>query len=554
MGKLPPKKKKWRHLWPFLLSLLAIACLNCDSDEGAQVIAEVETYPITLGEFQERLNNLLLHTTQDNAELHEALLQNLIDEKALIHEAHQRGYHLTEEYRIEKTRLETDILLNAFRENLAQERTNVTEADIQRAFALNHEQVRARILYASDEAKANDYHQRLMAGATFDELAREAFQDPQLSQNGGDMGYFAWEDMDLPFSEAAQQLKIGEISRPVLTRNGWYIIQVEDRFLPPMSETDYHKEYKKLRWTVTHRQKAKSIREYTDKLVADLNITFNESVLVALMREVPVASTTDDVSFSDYGLNDDEVVATVDNQPWPLKTLQEKSKWTSSRQRRSANTIDGLKRFIEGLAVRDILLKQAQASNTLSEDEIQARVQKRLDLYLIEKMNHQIMDTVSATEPEISAYFEQNKSQFVYHKQVNVREILVEDEAQASALLKRVRAGEDFATLAEAHSLRKWAASRGGELGYGAKRQYGIHADQIFAMKPGEIGGPFKTDKYYSIIQMIGSRPAQAQNLEQATPEIKRQLAAEKRRSALQTFTQNLRKSLQINIHGKETP
>ena len=98
MGTLPLKNLKWRLLWPFFLSILTIAILSCDTDKSTKIIAEVETYPITLGEFRERLDNLLLHTTQDNAELHEALLQNLID--ILVVEATQASNNIRKAYRL----------------------------------------------------------------------------------------------------------------------------------------------------------------------------------------------------------------------------------------------------------------------------------------------------------------------------------------------------------------------------------------------------------------------------------------------------------------------
>ena len=537
-----------RIFWMFVTFLFS-GLFHCDSQKnGNHVIARVEDETVTLAEYRERMNNILMYTTQDNAELHDAVYQNLINEKVLIHEAKKRGYDQTSDYQIEKKRIELDNILDVYQEHVASKRIQVTEDDIKDAFRLNHEQVRARILYAPTEEKANFYYQEIKNGKTFEELAPKAFKDPRLAKSGGDMGYSSWEDMELPLSEAGQKLKVGEISKPVMSRSGWYIIKVEDRFCPPYSENNYNNEHKKLKWIVTHRKKMKAIREYTDELLEELNISYNEPVLEALMKEVPSNSSLTDEAFADYGLSENQLVATVDGQPWTLGTFHDKAQWTSLRQKRSVKDVAGLKRFIEGMAVRDVLLKKAYTEG-IQTQSLQKKIQKQFELYLIEKMNRQIMDTVRVSEKEAMVYYERFKDQFVFSPMADVREILVDSPKTAENLAERVRSGENFATLAQEYSLRKRAAERGGELGYGTKAQYGMHGDKIFSMKIGEICGPLKNDSYYIIIQIIGFRPSQQKTFEQAKAEIEDLLIEEKKHKVLLQTIDEMRKHLHIEYN-----
>ncbi len=515
----------------------------CQKNNDDTKLARVEEETVLLSEFSERLNNILLHTTQDNADLREALLQNLINEKVLITEAKNRGYHQTEEFEFEKNRLEMDFILDKYRESVAEKRVHVTEKNIERAFALSHEQVRARILYAPTEAKANLYYKQLKNGATFEELALIAFQDPHLSQTGGDMGYFSWDDMELPFSKTALQLKLGEISKPVMTRNGWYIIKVEDRFVPPLTESDFHKEYKKLKWKVTHRKKVKAIREYTSEILSKIKISYNENALAKLLTDTPIDLRKET---ADNYLNNTDTLVTVNGNAWTVDYLTNKAKWSSERQRNSVRDLSGLERFIEGLAVRDQLLEKAMEHGFHRDKSISKKVNKHSDLYLINRMSQEIMDTVRLSDEVMFNYYKQFKQQFVFPKMINVREILVTSEELAFQLLERAKSGEDFAELARQYSIRKWSAKRGGELGFGTKSQYGIHADKLFQMKGGEVGGPFKTDSYYSIIKIIGFKEAQQKTYQQAKPEIERILLEEKKRDVLQKSIQRMRDSLHV--------
>lgn len=70
--------------------------------------------------------------------------------------------------------------------------------------------------------------ERLLAGDSFEELARE-FSDDASAQKGGDLGTFGRGVMVPEFEEAAFSLEPGEVSGIVPTRFGFHIIQVLEK-------------------------------------------------------------------------------------------------------------------------------------------------------------------------------------------------------------------------------------------------------------------------------------------------------------------------------------
>jgi parvulin-like peptidyl-prolyl isomerase len=77
---------------------------------------------------------------------------------------------------------------------------------------------------------AQDARAKIVAGADFNELARQVSDDPTAKQNGGRIDYFEKQRMDPAFSDAAFGLKnVGDISAPVLSSFGYHVIRLDGR-------------------------------------------------------------------------------------------------------------------------------------------------------------------------------------------------------------------------------------------------------------------------------------------------------------------------------------
>jgi peptidyl-prolyl cis-trans isomerase C len=85
---------------------------------------------------------------------------------------------------------------------------------------------------SDDEAKARaeDVRRRALAGEPFDKLAGEYSDDPSVTRNHGDLGFFTREKMVKDFSAAAFALEApGQISEVVKTRYGYHVIRLEEK-------------------------------------------------------------------------------------------------------------------------------------------------------------------------------------------------------------------------------------------------------------------------------------------------------------------------------------
>ncbi len=77
--------------------------------------------------------------------------------------------------------------------------------------------------------RLNDLRSRILAGEKFADIARAHSQDTLSAQKGGSLDWVNPGQLVPAFEKAMNALKPGEISKPVKTRFGWHIIQVEAR-------------------------------------------------------------------------------------------------------------------------------------------------------------------------------------------------------------------------------------------------------------------------------------------------------------------------------------
>jgi peptidyl-prolyl cis-trans isomerase C len=100
----------------------------------------------------------------------------------------------------------------------------------------DEQEVRARHILVATEAEAKAVVIEVSKGTDFAELARQKSKDPGAAAEGGDLGWFAKDQMVPEFADAAFKMTKGQVSEPVKTQFGWHVIKVEDKRTKPVPD------------------------------------------------------------------------------------------------------------------------------------------------------------------------------------------------------------------------------------------------------------------------------------------------------------------------------
>jgi len=155
---------------------------------------------------------------------------------------------------------------------------------------------------------------------------------------------------------------------------------------------------------------------------------------------------------------------------------------------------------------------------------------------------------MQVNDADVRAYYNSHKDQFRVQERVKARHILVmtqgkpADEvtklkAKAEDLLKQVKAGGDFAKLAEKNSDDPGSAKNGGDLGWVVRGQMVPEFEKAtFELQPKQISGLVTTNYGFHIIQVLEKEPPHLKTLDEVKDDIVKALKSQSMSEQMQAL------------------
>jgi len=238
-------------------------------------------------------------------------------------------------------------------------------------------------------------------------------------------------------------------------------------------------------------------------------------------------------------------------------------------ERRSIQELGGDKKY-------DEYLKE----NHLTRDEYRDVI--KMEVYG-EMMSEELSKGLTVTDDEVKKYYDAHKNDPEFqmpervaasHILINARPLVISqqlasenhlagDELQravneemerrrklAEELRHKAQAGADFAMLARQSSEDPSSREKGGDLGAFTRNTHTrAFDDAAFALKPGTVSDVVQTDFGFHVIKVSKHDQPRPMTLEEAAPEIRKRLLAQREAATLTDWLKNARSKAKIHIN-----
>jgi len=166
-----------------------------------------------------------------------------------------------------------------------------------------------------------------------------------------------------------------------------------------------------------------------------------------------------------------------------------------------------------------IVSKEAEDKKIADRDDFKTRLAFARNRLLMDNLLA-VEGKAATTDENMKKVYEEAAKQITGEQEVHARHILVETEDQAKKVAEDLKKGADFAELAKKES-KDPGASDGGDLGFFTKDQMVPEfSAAAFALEPGKISDPVKTQFGWHVIKVEEKRTRKAPDFEQVKPQI----------------------------------
>ena len=220
--------------------------------------------------------------------------------------------------------------------------------------------------------------------------------------------------------------------------------------------------------------------------------------------------------------------------------------------------------------INDIIENIKKENNIQSDDDLQQQLRREgmslddlkrnIERSIMKRqlLSHELEAKIAVSEDDVRADYEARRAEYDRPGSLHLQEIVVKtqsgSQALAGDLVRRARAGEDFAEMARAYSSSPTRSS-GGDLGQLRKGDLAPDIEKVaFALPVGGVSDPLPTPEGYRILKVVEKTEATQVPFEDVKADIQKRLSGDRTEREYEAYMEGLRKAAIIDIRVREVP
>ncbi|MCF7802012.1 MAG: peptidylprolyl isomerase [Candidatus Marinimicrobia bacterium] len=408
----------------YILGTLCVIWIsNCSPSEplSPDTVATVGNRTITISDFQRAYLPILLYTNEkDNEQTRERVLNDLLGIKILAQTAESIDLDTISEIDAWVEPIRRNALLRKmYASEITAKISTPTEAGLRQGFQRTNEIRLVRHLFVQDQSTADRLYRAIQAGETdFYTAAQQVFQDSLLRNNGGELGWVRFGELDAVLEDTIYALDPGRLSHPTRSSYGWHLVIVDGiQRNKLLTESDYQLLKPRIERIIKKRQTFQRSREFINDFMQQIDLTFNEEIAAPVIRNLAdrLVSIRDNAVNEEltnlsqreigYLQNDltpylEEELLRFQDEIWTVADLVKRLPFLSTRL-----MFQNLYTAIAYLVRDEVLLPEAEERGFRDDQEVRAEVQDRRDQILAQLFMQSQWDSLSITPETLKKYY-----------------------------------------------------------------------------------------------------------------------------------------------------
>lgn len=498
------------------------------------VIAKVGEIEITAEEFKHRFD-FMPHqefTTDKYDSLKNNFLYSLIAEKLWYQESISSGYDTLEDVILSIQSLKKLFIKDELYRKEVESKIEISNEEVINGLEKINRHYKIHLLSAVDSSEIFSLDEEMKNGKKFDSLLASR-KENELQLNPVPISFGSLDDEQL--ENRIFTLNKNDITPPIKTKTGWFIIKVVDVFNVPAPNPDSY-ELKNKTINIIKERKAKQLGEqYLNKILGGSTVTadvklfklFTDTLFKVLQMDSSFCYP--DTSYKRLLMQEhvqktlklippkylNEKFILFESNPLPLKEfifylLYQKVEFENAEfasVKKNINSV--IRQFIQD----EILVREAIREGLDNMPSVGSDLQRWKENYLAQLKMSSFIDSIKITNEEVKEYY---LSKFTIEDSlelVDIIEIFMRDLNVVEKVLDELKNGEPFESLAKVFNERVSTKETGGHFGYFSVTASDEIGRVVRNMNIGEILGPIKLQDGYSVIKLIDRKTVKS-NLE----------------------------------------
>ena len=517
--------------------LLLFITISCDWENTSviddNILAQIDDYSISVLHFENAFKEIYFRTGQvltPTEPSRKAILDSEFNTYVMAVYSMDLELDKKPEAVYMRSTIEKRVLTEEYFEQVIVADLEVSNEDLRDYFVRFNSSLRASHIYANTRERADEYYSRLQTGESFDDLAKEAFSNPYMAQNGGDIGRFTTDELDIAFENQAFSMAIGEISAPIQTAQGFSIIKLTGRVTRPLiTEYEFNQNKERLSSYVRNKKEELAQRNHLENF--NSSVIFDHEIfdklysLISNNYEQLLNKNPEFITQLDINAN----VLKYESFVFSSKQLQEE---LLSSTLAMLNTIQDeytFRNFLVGVAYRSFMVNEALRLGIDKQKEVKSSIEETYLHYLEELATQELASSIHNTEEELYAFYLDKKNDFYQSAEIRVQRLALMGEETANKIHKELSSGADFNTYVIEYTLINDDLFTKGDLGFIPVDDFGFNSDEVSSIEIGGLTEPILyTANEYHIYKILDKKEARKLTFDEARQRIDDFLLREK--------------------------